>query len=148
MDRVVGLEWGADDYVTKSTPLAELIARIRAVLRRTGRGAQTTTADSSAALIKFDGWTLSTESGGLISHAGERTPLTQGELAVMVLLAQNLGRVVSRSDLMLALSGREWSGTERSVDVIISRLRGKLGDPPRRPKRLMTVHGTGYRLVG
>ncbi len=148
MDRVLGLERGADDYVTKETPLAELIARIRALLRRTGRGSpKTAQSVVGDATFSFDGWTLGLDSGCLVSPAGEEIKLTKGEFDLLSVLAKNLGKVVARSDLLAALSNREWSGTERSVDVLVSRLRRKLGDDPRRPRRLMTVHGTGYRLV-
>jgi two-component system torCAD operon response regulator TorR len=154
MERVLGLEWGADDYVTKETPLAELIARIRALLRRTGHGApRPATAASAAqtaadASIAFDGWTLGLDTGCIVSPAGEEIKLTKGEFGLLSVLAKNLGKVVARSDLLSVLSSREWSGTERSVDVLVSRLRRKLGDDPRHPRRLITVHGTGYRLVG
>jgi DNA-binding response OmpR family regulator len=148
MDRVLGLEWGADDYVTKDTPLAELIARIRALLRRTGRNAQKAEAPVPAeAPICFDGWSLSLDTGCLLSPAGEEVKLTRGEFDLLAVLAKNLGKVVARADLLAVLSSREWSGTERSVDVLVSRLRRKLGDDPRHPRRLMTVHGTGYRLA-
>ena len=148
MDRVLGLEWGADDYVTKDTPLAELIARIRALLRRTGRGSPTTAPPiAEGATIAFDGWALGLDSGCLMSPAGEEIKLTKGEFDLLSVLAKNLGKVVARSDLLAVLSSREWSGTERSVDVLVSRLRRKLDDDPRHPRRLMTVHGTGYRLV-
>ncbi len=153
MDRVLGLEWGADDYVTKATPLAELIARIRALLRRTTRAASAmpSAADPAQAqkisTISFDGGTLDLEAACLVSPAGEEIKLTKGEFDLLAVLAGNLGRVVARSDLVAALSNREWSGTERSVDVLVSRLRRKLGDDSRRPRRLMTVHGMGYRLV-
>ncbi len=149
MDRVAGLEWGADDYVTKQTPLVELIARIRALLRRTRPGHPASPpAAAAAAAIAFDGWALDLDSGCLLSPAREEIKLTKGEFALLALLARSLGKVVARAELLAALSSREWSGTERSVDVLVSRLRRKLGDDPRRPRRLMTVHGTGYRLVG
>lgn len=148
MDRVAGLEWGADDYVTKGTPLAELIARIRALLRRAGRGRTRAAPPGAEATVAFDGWTLKLDSGCLESPAREEIKLTKGEFDLLSILARNLGKVVARADLLATLSSREWSGTERSVDVLISRLRRKLGDDPRRPRRLMTVHGTGYRLIG
>lgn len=148
MDRVAGLEWGADDYVTKQTPLAELIARIRALLRRTSGGRSKQAPANSETGLSFDGWTLNLGSGYLVSPAREEIKLTRGELDLLAILVDNLGRTVTRSDLLATLSSREWSGTERSVDVLISRLRRKLGDDPRRPRRLMTTHGVGYRLVG
>lgn len=153
MDRVLGLEWGADDYVTKDTPLAELIARIRALLRRTGRNrpavmAQATAIVSTGATISFDGWMLNLDASCLVSPNREEIKLTKGEFDLLSVLARNLGKVVSRAELLTTLSSREWSGTERSVDVLVSRVRRKLGDDPRHPQKLLTVHGTGYRLVG
>ena len=148
MDRVAGLEWGADDYVTKQTPLAELIARIRALLRRTRQKPPAPAPALADTAITFDGWTLKLDSGCLLSPTGEEIKLTKGEFDLLSVLARNLGKVVGRAELLTVLSSREWSGTERSVDVLISRLRRKLGDDPRRPRRLMTVHGTGYRLIG
>ena len=148
MDRVVGLEWGADDYVTKKTPLAELIARIRALLRRTGRSRPSLAQATAEASISFGDWTLNLGSACLLSPSREEIKLTKGEFDLLSVLAHQLGKVVSRADLLATLSSREWSGTERSVDVLVSRLRRKLGDDPRSPRRLLTIHGTGYRLIG
>ena len=150
MDRVLGLEWGADDYVTKQTPLTELIARIRALLRRTGRNRPASVQAPAVAesSICFGDWTLNLDSACLFSPAQEEIKLTKGEFDLLSVLAHHLGKVVSRADLLATLSSREWSGTERSVDVLVSRLRRKLGDDPRSPRRLLTVHGTGYRLIG
>ena len=150
MDRVHGREWGADDYVTKQTPLTELIARIRALLRRTGRNrlASAQAPAVAEASISFGDWILNLDSACLISPIQEEIKLTKGEFDLLSVLAHQLGKVVSRADLLATLSSREWSGTERSVDVLVSRLRRKLGDNPRSPRRLLTVHGTGYRLIG
>lgn len=168
MDRVAGLEWGADDYVTKQTPLAELIARIRAVLRRTGQGIFTMPAVSAggqggenvepSALVSpppapesgetavFGGWRLEIDNGRLTTPTGGQVALTKSETDLLGLLARRLGKTVTRSELMTSLFNREWSGAERSVDVTISRLRRKLGDDPRYPKRLLTMRGAGYML--
>lgn len=153
MDRVAGLEWGADDYIVKSTPLAELIARIRALLRRVGDVHGKPPPDiaghgPAGPAFSFDGWTLDLGGGTLTSPAGEKIRTTKGELHLLAILAENLDRTVTRADLLALLSNREWSGAERSIDVLVSRLRRKLGDDPRHPRRLTTVHGVGYRLVG
>ena len=151
-DRIAGLEWGADDYVTKSAPISELIARVRALLRRTGWEASKPAADPSlspaTAVKPFGDWKLNPDVPCLITPAGDNIPLTRGELDLMTALLNNLGKVVSRADLLATVSSREWSGTERSIDVLIGRLRRKLGDDSRQPKSLLTVHGIGYRLVG
>ena len=151
MERVAGLEWGADDYVTRQTPLAELVARIRAVLRRirpAQPAADPAIAIAGGTMIPFEGWALNLDSHCLMSPSGEEVKLTRGEFSLLAALARNLGKALSRAELLATLSSREWSGTERSVDVLVGRLRRKLGDDPRRPRRLMTVHGTGYRLIG
>ena len=150
-DRVACLEWGADDHVTRQTPLVELVARIRAVLRRIRPplvAGDPVIAVAGGEVILFERWALNLNSFCLISPVGEEIKLTRGEFSLLAVLARNLGKAVSRTELLAALSSREWSGAERSVDVLIGRLRRKLGDDPRRPRRLMTVHGTGYRLVG
>ncbi|CAK0740582.1 hypothetical protein CCP2SC5_1090002 [Azospirillaceae bacterium] len=85
--------------------------------------------------------------GILISPDKREVSLTKGEFDLLLVFARNLGRVVTRSELMETLSNREWSGTERSIDVLVGRLRQKLGDNPRQPRLLTTIHGSGYRLV-
>lgn len=153
MERVAGLEWGADDYVTKQTPLAELIARIRALLRRTERGAAQqppeiappTPADTSET-ITFGQWSLETNTGKLTTPTGEHVTLTKSECDLLMALTRQAEATVSRADLMNILSNREWSGAERSIDVLIGRLRRKLGDDPRYPKHLLTIRGVGYRF--
>lgn len=156
-DRIAGLEWGADDYVTKNAPVSELIARIRALLRRTGweaskpvnGGASPLPSPPPVPTIRhFGDWKLDPEAPCLVSPSGESVPLTRGELDLMTVLVNTLGKAVSRANLLAAVSSKEWSGTERSIDVMIGRLRRKLGDDPRRPKALQTVHGIGYRLIG
>lgn len=156
MERVAGLEWGADDYVTKQTPLAELIARIRALLRRTERGpaqqplpppeiAPPTPADNNEA-ITFGQWNLETNTGKLTTPTGEYVTLTKSECDLLTVLTRQTEATVSRADLMNILSNREWSGAERSIDVLIGRLRRKLGDDSRYPKHLLTIRGVGYRF--
>ena len=147
-DRIIGLEWGADDYVTKDAPISELIARVRALLRRTGWEKSRPPPPPATAMKTFGDWRLDPDAPGLVSPAEESTPLTRGELDLMAALVNNLGKTVSRADLLAAVSSKEWSGMERSIDVLIGRLRRKLGDDPRQPKLLLTVHGIGYRLVG
>ncbi|MBF0563309.1 MAG: response regulator transcription factor [Alphaproteobacteria bacterium] len=149
MDRIAGLEWGADDYVVKTTPLAELIARIRSLLRRTGREGQTKKeAPAATTTIVFDGWTLDLDTRSLASPDGEPVRLTNGEFQILSTLARNLGRVLTRAELTAVISDHEWSGTDRSIDVMVGRLRRKLKDDPKAPARLLTVHGVGHRLIG
>ena len=138
-DRVVGLELGADDYVPKPFGPRELLARIRAVLRRAvpaPAGERLRVGDLE---IDLD--------GRAVTLAGSEVALTGIELDLLVALARRAGRVVPR-DALLELAGRsETVVGERTVDVHVSHLRAKLGDDPRAPRRIKTVRGVGYVLV-
>ena len=138
-DRVVGLELGADDYVPKPFGPRELLARIRAVLRRAvpaPAGERLRVGDLESDL-----------DGRAVTLAGSEVALTGIELDLLVALARRAGRVVPR-DALLELAGRsETVVGERTVDVHVSHLRAKLGDDPRAPRRIKTVRGVGYVLV-
>ncbi|WP_394825830.1 response regulator transcription factor [Pendulispora albinea] len=145
MDRIVGLELGADDYVPKPYNARELLARMKAVLRRT-RG----TAGSSDVLEVGD---LRVDVPGHTATLGDRTvPLTSFEFRVLAALARRVGQTVTREELAAAVkadgsnAGYDPS-VDRSLDVHISHLRQKLGDDPRDPRRIRTVRGVGYVLV-
>ncbi|MCA9571436.1 MAG: response regulator transcription factor, partial [Myxococcales bacterium] len=136
-DRVVGLELGADDYLAKPVYPRELLARIRAVLRRAGP------VDTGRTLVVGD---LEVDPAGRTARiGGEDLALTALELDLLVALAERAGRVVSREALWEAAGRGDTAVTERTVDVHISRIRSKLGDEDR--KRLKTVRGSGYLLV-
>ncbi len=140
-ERVVGLELGADDYVAKPFSSPELLARIRAVVRR-ARGRL----GPSTALLKVG--QLSIDSGALeATLAGKVLELTAYEFAILRALAERAGRVLSREQLLDLAKGNAEDAFDRSVDGHISRLRKKLGDDPRRPQLLKTVRGVGYLLV-
>ncbi len=140
MDRVVGLELGADDYVPKPFEPRELVARIQAVLRR-GTAADPEDRVTIGALEV--NWAAHSATLG-----GEPIPLTAAEFDLLGLLVRNRGRVMSRDRIMDETRGVDWEAFDRSVDVLISRLRQKLGDDPRQPAFIRTVRGAGYTFIG
>lgn len=144
VDRIVGLEMGADDYLAKPFNPRELLARIRAVLRR---GAAPAEASSSPAdtLIRFGDFTLNIASMELL-HRENKVALTTGEIELLVVLAQNPERVLSRDQLMDKLSGSVRDPFDRSIDVRITRLRSKIEKKPSAPQFIHTVWGKGYRF--
>ena len=140
MDRIVGLEMGADDYLSKPFNPRELLARIRAVLRRTqGSNSSSTTDD----LIKACGIQLS-PSRREAKIDGQVLDLTTTEFEILRVLLAGAGRVIPRERLMEQARGEEWAAYDRSIDVHISHLRKKIGDDPRKPKRIKTIRGVGY----
>jgi DNA-binding response OmpR family regulator len=146
VDRVIGLELGADDYVAKPFDLRELLARIRTIQRRVGN-ARPPPSPTTTEAIQFAGWTLNFASQRLLSGAGDAQHLTQAEYRVLVLLARNPRRIVSRDELMDATAGRDWEPFDRSIDVHISRLRRKIDSDPRLPSLIRTVRGAGYMFI-
>lgn len=139
-DRILGLELGADDYLPKPFEPRELVARIQAVLRRGAPPEAEGTARFGA--LEVD-WT-----GGAATLDGRPLLLTSAELSLLHLLARNRGRTLSRERLLDETRGVDWEAYDRSIDVLVSRLRQKLGDDPRRPRFIRTVRGLGYRFVG
>ena len=144
-DRIVGLELGADDYVAKPFNPRELLARIRAVLRRVEAAAGQ--AEPRAATFRFAGWTLETARRRLVSPAGVEVPLTGGEYELLAVLAERAGRVLTREMLMDLLHGRAAGPFDRAIDVAVSRVRRKLDDDGKNPTLIKTVRGGGYVLA-
>lgn len=138
-DRVVGLELGADDYVAKPFGPRELLARLRAVLRRTQAREGAERLSAGGVVVEVDARRVTVE--------GRDVALTGLELDLLVALMRRVGRVVPRNAL-LSLAGREEVVGERTVDVHVSRLRKKLGDDPKQPRLLQTVRGAGYVFTG
>jgi two-component system OmpR family response regulator len=143
VDRIVGFEFGADDYVPKPFSPRELLARIRAVLRRAADAPREPHAAGVRAYV-FAGWRLDTVERSLTSPAGVRVELGGAEYQLLSLLLANPQRVLSRLQVMDLLQGREASPSDRSIDVRISRLRQKLGDDGRAAEIIRTVYGEGY----
>jgi len=140
-DRVLGLELGADDYLAKPFSPRELLARIRAVVRR-ARGQ----AGPSLEVVRV-GPLVVDPAAHRVTRDGKELPLTGYEFALLKALAERAGRVLSREQLMELAKGSAEESFDRSIDVHISRLRHKLGDDPKRPQLLKTVRGLGYLLA-
>lgn len=145
-DRIIGLELGADDYVTKPFNPRELVARIRAVLRRVGDGEERGR-DAPARLYSFAGWTLETARRRLVDPQGVDVALTGGEYDLLVALLDRPNRVLTRDMLLDLLRGRQAGPFDRAIDVAISRLRRKLEDDGRNAQIIKTVRGGGYVLA-
>lgn len=145
-DRIIGLELGADDYVPKPFNPRELLARIRAVLRRAG-DAPEHRADPAARTLVFSGWTLEPARRRLLNPEGVEVALTGGEYDLLVALVERANRVLTRDILLDLLRGRQAGPFDRAIDVAVSRLRRKLEDDGRHAQLIKTVRGGGYVLA-
>jgi two-component system OmpR family response regulator len=146
VDRIVGLEVGADDYLPKPFNPRELLGRVKAVLRRSAHAPR----DPDPANVRgfrFAGWRLDTTSRSLTDPTGAAVPLSGAEYRLLAVLLMSANRVLSRSQLTELLRGREADPLDRSIDVRVSRLRQILGDDARAPRIIKTVYGEGY-VVG
>ena len=144
-DRIVGLELGADDYVPKPFNPRELLARVRAILRRANGEGPTVETDQRP--IRFSGWTLEPSRRRLLSTDGTEVSLTGGEYELLLALLERPNRVLTRDMLMDLLRGRQAGPFDRAIDVAVSRLRRKLEDDGRNPNLIKTVRGGGYVLA-
>ena len=144
VDQVVGLELGADDFVSKPADLRQLLARVRSVLRRTkaARGAGTTSLGGD--VVTFDGWRLMRAARRLFAPDGAEVSLTTIELDLLTSFIDNANRVLNRDQLLDMTHDREWSPYDRSIDNSISRLRHKIEAEPNKPQLIKTVRGVGY----
>jgi len=142
-DRVVGLELGADDYLAKPFGTRELVARIRAVLRR--HSIERGPADREKGELSFEGWTVNLPRRELLSPTGAAVELTGAEFDLLVALCDNAQRVIARERLIELSRTRLGDSSDRSVDVLISRLRRKLSSAGK-PAPIITVRGVGYML--
>ena len=136
MDRVVGLELGADDYLPKPFEPRELLARLRAILRRRQ-------APGRANVLRFGRLEIDRDARLVRVDGAERT-LTGHQFTLLLVLAENAGRVLSRDTLMDRAKGEALEAFDRSIDVHVSRIRAAIEDDPRRPRRILTVRGAGY----
>lgn len=138
-DKVLGLELGADDYVTKPFSMRELAARVRAVLRRAGKGAP------QAEVLRAGEITLD-RTGRLVQVGNKTVNLTPSEFDILAAFMAEPGRAFTRMDLLDLLQGTTFEGYERTIDVHIRNLRTKIEPDPARPRYIETVYGHGYRL--
>lgn len=149
VDRIVGLEMGADDYLAKPFNPRELLARIKAVLRRTASLAPVAAENGGAGggggrLLVFEGWTMRLDQRVLISPDGVLVPLSTGEFDLLMAFASHPQRVLSRDQLLDLARGRDAQPFDRSIDVQVSRLRRKIEADPGDPALIKTVRGGGY----
>ena len=140
-DRIVGLEIGADDYLPKPFNPRELLARLRAILRRGGGAPQ-----GENAALHFGRLTIDRDAR-VVRIDGEERPLTGHQFDLLCALAESAGRVLSREQLMDRVRGEELEAFDRSIDVHVSRIRAAIEDDPKRPRRIVTVRGAGYLFV-
>lgn len=141
-DKVIGLELGADDYVTKPFGMAELVARIRAVLRRVASGQESPT------ILRVADLALDTNAHTVTVNGTTINNLTPSEFNLLTILMTSPGRVFSRTELLERLQGNAFEGVERTIDVHIRNLRAKIEPDPSHPRYVETVFGVGYRCVG
>lgn len=149
IDRIVGLELGADDYIAKPFVMREVVARVRAVLRRylnAEEAASTSAADGRR--FSFDGWVLDVTRREARDPTGSVCPLTTAEFNLLVIFVERPGRVLSRDELMDLLKGHDWTPMDRSIDGLVARLRKKVEPESERPQLIKTVRGVGYAFAG
>jgi DNA-binding response OmpR family regulator len=138
MDRIVGLELGADDYLPKPFEPRELLARIRAILRRRTEGTQ-----PAAKVLRFGALEIDRDAR-TVTVAGKPCELTSYQFDLLITLAERAGRVLTRDQIMEAVRGRELEAFDRSIDVHMGRIRAAIEADPKNPKRILTVRGVGY----
>lgn len=143
-DCVLGLEMGADDYMGKPFEPRELIARIQTVLRRAAQSNAQDAHASAEAVVRFDGWTLHGMERHLVSPQGVVVPLSNAEFRLLCTFLRTPRCIFSRDQLIEDARGRAMNSFERSIDLLVSRLRHKLADDPREPTMIKTVRGVGY----
>jgi DNA-binding response OmpR family regulator len=143
MDRIVGLEIGADDYLPKPFEPRELLARIRAVLRRSGEVGAAAAANGAHKVMRFGSLEIDRDARTVSVH-GALCELTSYQFDLLVALAERAGRVLSRDQIMEAVRGRELEAFDRSIDVHMGRIRSAIEVDAKDPKRILTVRGVGY----
>ena len=152
IDRIVGLELGADDYIVKPFHMREVVARVRAVLRRYEAGSaavrETEVLTPGKPRYEFEGWKCDVARREVRTSTGEICDLTTAEFNLLLLLLERPGRVLSRDEIMDLLKGHDWSPVDRSIDALVARLRKKVEPHSERPMLIKTVRGIGYAFSG
>ena len=143
VDRIVGLEIGADDYVTKPFNQRELLARVKILLRRIAAAQKV-----DLSICHFAGWTFDMPRRRLISPEGRIVSLTRAEYELLTALIRNPGVVMTRDRLLATITHRSWDPLDRTIDVLIGRLRRKIEKDPKAPALIITAHGEGYLFSG
>ncbi|WP_339463371.1 response regulator [Pseudomonas sp. EA_105y_Pfl2_R69] len=144
IDRIVGLECGADDYLAKPFNPRELMSRAKNLVRRVRHAQALSAAEEPRQLKHFADWALDLDRRRLLASDGRENLLTHGEFQLLSVFLRNAGHTLSRDQLMDQIRNREWLPNDRSIDVLVGRLRRKLGDDPADPQLIITIHGTGY----
>ena len=139
VDRILGLEIGADDYITKPFNPRELLARVKSVLRRAKEGTREPFSGR-----RFAGWEFSSAARKLVSPEGETVQLTRAEHELLAALVDHPGQVLSRERLLALITHRSWEPGDRTIDVLVRRLRRKIEQNPKNPEIIVTAHGEGY----
>ncbi len=149
VDKILGLEIGADDYITKPFNPRELTIRARNLLQRTMLEDQVQSKEGNQVeQYRFNGWTLDVNSRSLISPEGEENKLPRSEFRALQHFCENPGKIQTRETLLLKMTGRELRSHDRTVDVTIRRIRKHFEDHPSTPEIIVTIHGEGYRFCG
>ncbi len=150
IETIIGLEVGADDYIKKPVDKRELLARIHSVLRRitdnNTNSRENNDNNDSKRMLQFDGWQMDLAAYKLTSPSGERIHLTANEFRLLTIFVQNAERVLNRDQILEKLSSREWQPDDRSVDVLIGKLRKKIEDDPSQQSLICTIRNAGYQF--
>lgn len=147
IERIVGLECGADEYVTKPFNPREILARAKNLIRRVRQARSMPAEAARSKVVVFGEWSLLVDRRQLVDSGGTETELTEGEFQLLRAFLRHPGQTLSRDQLLDQIRNREWVPSDRTVDVLVGRVRRKLKDDPGSPKVILTVHGAGYRFT-